>query len=880
MKSILVYFLATAGAGAEAFIWPVQVDSTDRSLTLHNGYVSVTYSDIDSSLTMGADFHGQGDYTDVLAAPYKLHVKLADGHTYSNSYAIQDPMLLEKTDDIAVLKIPGILTFAGTGSESMPLVAEDWTLTLARASRSIRLDIDGVAVRDAVDVAAVFHGLYMKSPSINGLFDNRGMAQMMNKTNGCQGSDQAMSRAYTMGGGVAMDYIRHTTTESSYSNDQPQALSPRQIVLSTARNDGYATGIEDLVLGSYPELSLSYDKAWGACWGEEDLVATPISIGTQYSVSVSFVPNDYDFPAYLLRDILARPIMPFTDIRTFMTGIYGSPAGCLQGYYENHEGTIAPTISHPDVGYSPDTNFFDPDNFIALSALMYSGDAFLLEETRRVLERTSNTMCGIGSEQVDAYCNGPRMSAQKLTTASSIRFGTPSPKLSKQSQSLRGGIAPPSLSAPVTQGGREGQLMHHFVQLVPTYESIAGSEQLGPNVFWTWTCLRYISLTQDLDWAVKMFPYLDLSIKYLLTFYDEEKGMIFAPGPLWIDVLVRENYTSDSNAVMVPFLQLAADAYESLGPLMAGESESGEYIIFAKELRKISVTIAVTMSTDLWDADSNDHFITQLDPSGHTRDFVDYDSNLLAVAFGAVSLGAQGDNEAALKRMNAILGRVDAGDYTHVRATWCSEIPYSGDAQDCYIVGGSVCGDSVVTLARIGWADAHARKLVGDIDTFDSLLLSPLQEDLISDVWLYERYNASGDQIRTAFYFEYPSLVSMMLREIRYGISIGLNRIDIDPFMASVNKEFEYSFGDTLVVYSEKRVELRVPGVGKSTSKLVTIHGMKASASYALISWCKHEPNDNNEVIYVTDELGLLKFDWTFKNSECSLIILLKKDYY
>ena len=36
-------------------------------------------------------------------------------------------------------------------------------------------------------------------------------------------------------------------------------------------------------------------------------------------------------------------------------------------------------ISHPDVGYAPNTNFFDPDNFIALSALIYSGilDLFL-----------------------------------------------------------------------------------------------------------------------------------------------------------------------------------------------------------------------------------------------------------------------------------------------------------------------------------------------------------------------------------------------------------------------------------------------------------------------------------------------------------------------
>jgi len=44
-----------------------------------------------------------------------------------------------------------------------------------------------------------------------------------------------------------------------------------------------------------------------------------------------------------------------------------------------------------------------------------------------------------------------------------------------------------------------------------------------------------------------------------------------------------------------------------------------------------------------------------------------------------------------------------------------------------------------------------------------------LLDDLLSNTWLYERYDASGNQIRTAYYFEYPSLVVMMLREIQYG---------------------------------------------------------------------------------------------------------------
>jgi hypothetical protein len=45
-----------------------------------------------------------------------------------------------------------------------------------------------------------------------------------------------------------------------------------------------------------------------------------------------------------------------------------------------------------------------------------------------------------------------------------------------------------------------------------------------------------------------------------------------------------------------------------------------------------------------------------------------------------------------------VISRVDNGQFTHVRGTWCCEVPYSGGEDDCYIVGGSVCGDSIVTL--------------------------------------------------------------------------------------------------------------------------------------------------------------------------------------
>ena len=227
-----------------------------------------------------------------------------------------------------------------------------------------------------------------------------------------------------------------------------------------------------------------------------------------------------------------------------------------------------------------------------------------------------------------------------------------------------------------------------------------------------------------------------MSTDYIFNQFDPKYGLLKVAGPLWIDVIVRENYTSDSNAAVVYLADELIDMYN----YVYGSSGNNRTV----KLNGYKEAIIAGMDRYLWNTTSNDHFITQLNPDGSTRDFVDYDSNLIAVAFGAV-------NDPV--KIESILRRVDSGNYTHIRGTWCCELPYSGDAEDCYIVGGSVCGDSVVTMGRIGWVDAHARKRVGDSDTFLNKLLRPLQTDLIRDTWLYERYDYYGNQIRTPFYF-------------------------------------------------------------------------------------------------------------------------------
>jgi hypothetical protein len=143
-----------------------------------------------------------------------------------------------------------------------------------------------------------------------------------------------------------------------------------------------------------------------------------------------------------------------------------------------------------------------------------------------------------------------------------------------------------------------------------------------------------------------------------------------------------------------------------------------------------------------------------------------------------------------------------------------------------------------------GWADAIARKKVGDLKTFESLLLEPLQADLVRDTWLYERYDSQGQQIRTAFYFEYPSLVAMMLTEIRYGLEMSLQTITVNPFQTetALALGYSFSFGSLLVEYapsspvtdsSSAVVTLRFPGSGHVRD--FAVHHLRPSASYDVV---------------------------------------------
>jgi len=240
------------------------------------------------------------------------------------------------------------------------------------------------------------------------------------------------------------------------------------------------------------------------------------------------------------------------------------------------------------------------------------------------------------------------------------------------------------------------------------------------------------------------------------------------------------------------------------------------------------------MNMHLWNVD---HYITQINPDKTTRDFVDYDSQVMAVAFGVCPPD----------KISTFLKRVDSGPCTHARATYVSEKYYGPN--DCYVQN---TGDSAVTMGRIGWADGLARKVIGDANTFNSLV-QPLQNDLNKNTWMYERYQCNGQPTHNAFYIEYPAVVAMFLRYMRYGINIGLTSLTIDPLGVT---SYTYKLGDVYVVYSSDSIIIQIKPNGPNMVQIYQVH---KNTQYSVVS-LNTDTNQKVTQTVTSDNQGTLIF--------------------
>jgi hypothetical protein len=121
-------------------------------------------------------------------------------------------------------------------------------------------------------------------------------------------------------------------------------------------------------------------------------------------------------------------------------------------------------------------------------------------------------------------------------------------------------------------------------------------------------------------------------------------GLIQSPGCLWIDPLIRGNYSTDTNAIAVYLFEQLATVETFFGNVSGAAAATST----AERIRK-------EMQRQLWPAagegvGGDDHFLTQRNPDNSIVDMVDYDANLLAVAYNVTT-------DAQAKRFMARIGK-------------------------------------------------------------------------------------------------------------------------------------------------------------------------------------------------------------------------------
>ena len=364
----------------------------------------------------------------------------------------------------------------------------------------------------------------------------------------------------------------------------------------------------------------------------------------------------------------------------------------------------------------------------------------------------------------------------------------------------------------------DGQIPHHFERGTPTYLSIAQSSQTGPNVFWTLAASEYAAATGDENWLRAHYTHLRRATDWLLSRYDPRQELLSANGPLFIDVFRRGGFTLDTNTIALYLLERMSEI-----AAFCNDPETEKRYIAMRE------SIRAGIVHGLWNG--HDHFVTERHPDGTTRDFVDYDGNLAALAFAVLPDGPDA---------RALLKRLDSGPHTHPGGygTWVSERRY--EKPDCNLEND---GDSDVTMGRIWWLDMAARVQLGDRATF-AALLEKIENYELSNVWMPERFDAQGLPAHHDYFHEYPEFLAMVLREMRYGVHVGMREVTVHPFDV---QRFSLPLGTLRVDYSPAQVSLLIPG---SSERNFTISGLIPERQY-MLSTGQH---------IATDVQGTLRF--------------------
>ena len=707
--SFFVYYIShqkpRENALSEAFPknTPLLLKDKGNRLALSNGYLFLEFNKSKFAIDiLKSDFFGRGHYGSNLVSKALtgesglLSLVLSDTirstHAAPSTSDFEYKILIHDNDILQV-------EFNNTISGNEISAKSNLILTLLSGERKFNIKASVKPIHSAkinlIKLCFHFNQWFM-----NGFFD-RGVVQNISSGNKMFYSEDPLNVFYTIDnkkGSVSVVPVDHGTVQGH---------------LEVSSTDYFKVGIESVLFGSYTQADRWIDS------DQMKPVANYAESEKIYQCSYDIYANNYPFPVHGINN---SENMDFDDLRIFYSAIYGNAAGVL-GTYKN-TGSAYPILVFPGGPYGDMYTFFDPDSRSTVSTLSFSGDVYLQNQAREIIELAERNM-------------------------------------------------------------KNGQIPHHFIADKPEYLSIAKSEQLGPNIFWVLASIDYASATGDNDWLNAHYNKMREATDHVLKTYDPEIKLVKVNGPLFIDVFIRNNFTLDTNVMLLRLLPLMSDVAKWCND----EDGAEKYLLYSKNIKS-------GINEQLWDG--NDHYFTQKNVDGTIRDMVDYDGNYAAIAFGAVT------NKAIVK---SIFKRLDGGKNTHPNGygTWPSEKTY--EEVDCY--GGNT-GDSDVAFARIWWLDMFARYVSGDLENFN-VYFNKLGKDLIDNTWMRERYDSKGFQTRAHYYHEYPEIITMVLREMIYGINIKPGKVIIKPF--GKNKYF-YKLGNLEVSYDRTCVELTVPGTG------------------------------------------------------------------
>ena len=240
-----------------------------------------------------------------------------------------------------------------------------------------------------------------------------------------------------------------------------------------------------------------------------------VSANSMWNISMTITPNDLDFPT---GDIPTNPdlLLPLRDIQSIYTAVYASPVGAFASHDCHPLGRLRPCLSSPGGCYGGSYNFFDPDSFLSISALVIPDDKYLYEEVKKVIETSGKFICII---DIPGVC-------------------------------------------------KKGQIPHHLVDsckgigsckcfenICVTYAALSGAVQTGPNMFWILSVIKYAEFSGSYDWLKNMQKTIEDAFNFLMSFFNESYGMMYSPGPLWIDTFNRSGFTTDTNSAMMHLLK-------------------------------------------------------------------------------------------------------------------------------------------------------------------------------------------------------------------------------------------------------------------------------------------------------------------------------------